>query len=529
MASVTSKAVLRLYKDLEKLHKSPLVGANAMPLDENLMKWYAIVVGSEGTPYAGVPIRFVLEFDHSYPDSAPKAFFETDVRYTGGASYMVDGRMAVCLSLFGNFGHVHTEWKSMEGEGWTPGYDVSAILVSMQGLMMSGMLSTAPADIAKTIATSKSFKCSVTGHDGSDPEKWFPRVMTTYEEVCAKMAELGISSAPKFDAMRDHYVCYVTHRSASDGALLGYGIDVKATGGGGGTISSTCEYLSREAYESGIRRSSTNKEFKYWIPVLITSAQWKDVHDLFFKCIFDVSKELGYDKKSKAEAVIKVCSSLMNTLVVEIMNNKGNLSANDKFINGYFSIYRLLIACAGEDASISDWANDQLKKFITNPASRVKAVTPNLGEVVVYPVVSKYKWEDISSPYLLENDARNFFWYAQGTPRQRGMYPELISPVAKDRVAKVFRATEVSRNIVSFQVKFSRVASSLTSEIMDSNFGLAPEDLRKELKDTYAKVTSFKSWNDYFEWLGLPPIPEPVREKQLVDALMLSGKCGYHK
>ena len=284
MAS-TSKAVLRLQKDLKKLVDCPLVGANARPLEHNIMTWYAIVVGADGTSYAGIPIRFVMEFDKTYPDNAPKAFFETDIRYTGGATFMVNGRMGVCLNLFGNFGHIHTEWKSIQGSGWTPSYDITAILVSMQGLLMSDMLSSRPEDITRTIESAKVFKCPVTGHIGSDPLKWYPPV-DSFDIFLSKGMEKSVTFKDiPYDPLRDHYVCFTTHSSIADGAMMGFGIDVIAGRGGGGIVTSTCEYTSKEAYMSGIRRSSTNKAFKYWLPILISSDKWALIKEDFIQCI----------------------------------------------------------------------------------------------------------------------------------------------------------------------------------------------------------------------------------------------------
>ena len=96
MNSVTKQ----LLKDLKQLEQEPIIGANAAPMDNDLMTWYAIVVGSEGTPYANIPIRFILEFPNDYPISPPKGFFDTYIRYTGGASYMVNNRISIMLEYF---------------------------------------------------------------------------------------------------------------------------------------------------------------------------------------------------------------------------------------------------------------------------------------------------------------------------------------------------------------------------------------------------------------------------------------------
>lgn len=169
------RATKRLVADLKKLKSEPLIGANAEPFDDNFFKWYGIVVGCKGTEYEGIPIRFCLEFPKDYPMSPPFAYFETYIRYTNG-SQTVDsqGRNAVCLSLFGNFASQHSEWKS--GDSWTPAFNVTTILLSIQALMMQDMLSTDENDIAQAKASAEKFVCPITKHQGSDPALWFPQV-----------------------------------------------------------------------------------------------------------------------------------------------------------------------------------------------------------------------------------------------------------------------------------------------------------------------------------------------------------------
>ncbi|KAG4079178.1 hypothetical protein HA402_015834 [Bradysia odoriphaga] len=75
-------ATKRLQQDLKRLREEPIVGAMAQPAnDKDIMKWHGIVVGTDGTFLAGIPIRFCLEFGNDYPNAAPNAFFETEIFY----------------------------------------------------------------------------------------------------------------------------------------------------------------------------------------------------------------------------------------------------------------------------------------------------------------------------------------------------------------------------------------------------------------------------------------------------------------
>lgn len=524
----SNNAKKHLIRDLKQLQREPLIMANALPLENDIFKWYGIIVGAEGSLYAGVPIRFVLEFDENYPDSAPKAFFDTYIKYINGASYEVNGRLAVCLNIFGNFGHVHTEWKN-QSEGWSPAYTVSTILIAMQGLMMSDMLSNNPDDIKRTIESAKKFVCSTTKHNGSDPNLWFPKVLLTQEDLeqYYKSNDIQVEKYT-YDPLRDHYICYVKKTSFHDGALLGYGINIENQKIG--TLSSPCEYISLEAFNSGIRRSSTNKPFSYWIPVLIKTDQWPAIRNLFVDNIKEIQKALNM-RCDYVQAVVKTCTSIMNTLVVEIMNNKNNLQANDKFVNGYFAIFRLLLQFASEEPKVRLFVDGQLQKFIEAPDRRTKQFVPNLGELLMFLTISnKYSWNNIKRIFLNECDARNVFWYAVGNYNNPARHPELANvSVTTNRTTKVFNATEVSRNLVMFQVRFSEVTKTLSPELMDNNYGLAPDQLRNDLKDTYQQVIKVSDWNGYFKWLNIPEVSDQDRCSELIEAVKLSEKQGYHK
>lgn len=517
----TNKAVKYLVRDLERLKKEPIVGANACPLEDNIMIWYGIVVGAKDTPYEGIPIRFVLEFDENYPASAPKAFFDTPIKYTGGATYKVDGRTAVCLNIFGNFSHLHTEWKSAS-EGWSPSYTVSTILIAMQGLMLSDMLSQDIFHVQETVTGALDFICPKTGHVGADSTKWFPKVSLVDASTVTEIKK------EEYNPYKDFYICYVNKSTHHDGALLGYGINIDNPKNG--TLSSPCEYLSKEAFDEGIRNSSTNKPFGYWMPILVQKDLWtkSSIKQYFIASIKEISQKINFSKQPLHEQVIKICSSLMNNSVVEIMNNKNNLVANDKFINGYFAIYRLLTCYAEDDSKITEYCDRSLSQFMSSVDRRSKQYCANLGELLIYLLVSKkYTWKDIATVFQEECDARNVFWYIAGTYTSRGKYPELKdTTVLKDRAKKVFDATPISRTLVMFQVKFCQVAKGLD---LDTNFGLAPEKVRLELKNTYNTVTKAKDWNDYFKWLDLPLYSEKDRDIQLANAVKVSLRQKYHK
>ncbi|KAG4079193.1 hypothetical protein HA402_015849 [Bradysia odoriphaga] len=526
-------ATKRLQQDLKRLREEPIVGAMAQPAnDKDIMKWHGIVVGTDGTFLAGIPIRFCLEFGNDYPNAAPNAFFETEIFYRNGLQ-MKDskGRISVCLSIFGNFAHIHTEWAS-ESHGWSPAYTVSTILISMQALIMGNMFSEKPSDVERMISSALKYQCPETGHDGSDSAKWFPQVITDPVEA-AKITQKYREKNPMSNTpLERFYICYANGQLNANNSTIGYGVHVENPRNG--ILSSPCEYLSKECFVNGnVRKSSTNKPFEFWLPILIKSQDWrgsKNIKAQFLTAVKAICDRIDY-KKEEHDMVFKVCSSLMNSLVVEIMQNKDNATANDKFINGYFSMYRLLQQYGQDNPKLIEFSNGSLQRFNKLPQARKKSNTPNVGEFLMHLTMSTtMSWTDISQAFMAECEARNVFWYCIGNNHSRAPHPELSDPNYKGkRSTKVFNATAVSRNLVMFQIKFANVTHFLDMAELDSNYGLAPEILTAELKNLYGQVVAVNDWNAFHDFVGMPRVSEAQRELQLVQAVNMSAAQGYHR
>ncbi|KAJ6621274.1 Ubiquitin-conjugating enzyme E2 B [Pseudolycoriella hygida] len=530
---MSAPATKRLQQDLKRLKEEPIVGAMAQPAsDKDIMTWYGLVVGTEGTLLEGVPIRFCLEFSNDYPNSAPKAFFETEIFYEDGAQLRDSkGRIAVCLSIFGNFAHIHTEWAS-ESHGWSPAYTVSTILISMQALLMANMLSNKPSDVDRMIKSALRFKCPDTGHDGSDCTKWFPQIITDPVKA-AEITQMYRAKNPMSNTpLERFYICYANSNLNGNNSTIGYGVHV--VNPRNGILSSPCEYLSKECFVNGnVRKSSTNKPFEFWLPILIKHEDWrgpKNIRQQFLTVVNSICSAIGFAKEEH-DKVFKVCSSLMNSLVVEIMQNEGNATANDKFINGYFSMYRLLQQYGQDNPKLIAYSNESLNRFKKSLEARKKTNTPNVGEFLMHLTISStLTWMDISQEFMAECEARNVFWYCVGNHNMCPPHPELIDPnYTGQRSTKVFNATTVSRNLVMFQVKFANVTKFLDMAELDSNYGLAPDVLTAELKNLYSQVVAVKDWDAFHDFVEMPRVSDAQRELQLVQAVRASAAQGYHR
>ena len=80
------------------------------------MIWQAVIFGPDDTPWEGGTFKLVLEFTEDYPNKAPQVRFITKMFHP---NIYNDGQ--ICLDILQN--------------QWSPIYDVSAILTSIQSLL----------------------------------------------------------------------------------------------------------------------------------------------------------------------------------------------------------------------------------------------------------------------------------------------------------------------------------------------------------------------------------------------------------
>ncbi|NXI57109.1 UBE2B enzyme, partial [Chloroceryle aenea] len=120
-----------------RLQEDPPVGVSGAPSENNIMQWNAVIFGPEGTPFEdGAPrgdfvvvnylmvfmflctgtFKLVIEFSEEYPNKPPTVRFLSKMFHP---NVYADG--SICLDILQN--------------RWSPTYDVSSILTSIQSLL----------------------------------------------------------------------------------------------------------------------------------------------------------------------------------------------------------------------------------------------------------------------------------------------------------------------------------------------------------------------------------------------------------
>jgi ubiquitin-conjugating enzyme E2 A len=113
---MSTPARKRLMRDFKRLQKDPPAGISGTPTEANIMLWHAVIFGPEDTPWEGGTFKLNLTFSEDYPNKAPVVKFESKMFHP---NIYNDG--GICLDILQN--------------QWSPIYDVSAILTSIQSLL----------------------------------------------------------------------------------------------------------------------------------------------------------------------------------------------------------------------------------------------------------------------------------------------------------------------------------------------------------------------------------------------------------
>uniref|UniRef100_A0A452UTW0 E2 ubiquitin-conjugating enzyme n=2 Tax=Caniformia TaxID=379584 RepID=A0A452UTW0_URSMA len=116
LGSMSTPARRRLMRDFKRLQEDPPVGVSGAPSENNIMQWNAVIFGPEGTPFEDGTFKLVIEFSEEYPNKPPTVRFLSKMFHP---NVYADG--SICLDILQN--------------RWSPTYDVSSILTSIQSLL----------------------------------------------------------------------------------------------------------------------------------------------------------------------------------------------------------------------------------------------------------------------------------------------------------------------------------------------------------------------------------------------------------
>lgn len=106
-------------------------------------------------------------------------------------------------------------------------------------------------------------------------------------------------------------------------------------------------------------------------------------------------------KPISPESILQFFPKLITTHIVDLC--KENRFTSIVSIRRLFNFMRLFFMCIEKFPEIGNLMDAKLKEFIEDPEKRVKEFQPNLGDLLVYSLMSStYDFEDIKEAYLGE-------------------------------------------------------------------------------------------------------------------------------
>jgi ubiquitin-protein ligase len=136
MATFISKETInRLLSDIKQIIRNPLSenGIYYIHDDTDILKGYALIIGSSDTPYFGGNYFFEFKFPYDYPHSPPKVTYCTngnDIRFN--PNLYTCGK--VCVSLLNTW----------SGDQWTSCQTISTVLLTLCTLLCKDPLFNEP-------------------------------------------------------------------------------------------------------------------------------------------------------------------------------------------------------------------------------------------------------------------------------------------------------------------------------------------------------------------------------------------------
>eukprot|EP01107_Rhizomastix_libera_P006329 TRINITY_DN2043_c0_g1_i3.p1 TRINITY_DN2043_c0_g1~~TRINITY_DN2043_c0_g1_i3.p1 ORF type:complete len:151 (+),score=30.87 TRINITY_DN2043_c0_g1_i3:48-500(+) len=135
---MSTPARRRLMRDFKRLQTDPAQGISGAPDENNLLQWNCVIFGPDETPWEGGTFKLTMTFNEEYPNKPPMVKFISKMFHP---NVYGDGR--ICLDILQN--------------QWSPIYDITAILTSIQSLLSDpNPNSPANSEAAKLFSENKS-------------------------------------------------------------------------------------------------------------------------------------------------------------------------------------------------------------------------------------------------------------------------------------------------------------------------------------------------------------------------------------
>jgi len=515
----TAASTKRLLIDYDEIRRNPLQTVTAAPLDDDIYCWHATLLGIDSSPYAGSIFHIELKFPPSYPAEPPSARVLTPIPHPH-----VHGDK-ICLDLLSDY-NSYFQRSAVAGSyhtGWSPAYSVLSILLQLQAFLLevddehsddededeahgSHQLESILVQIPGAIRASRSFACSRCPHKAPDT-LWPPVVQRSI---------LSVST----DAHSDSLVCFHSKRSFRDDCL-GLGLRIERNNSGRiKRLYTGLDIVSWTAFNTmGVRSGvlSNNDQWTHWIPLWLNDEHGKRALPLFKRVACFIFN--SPDGVFRAEYGFEIVQKLMNHFIVQIM--KGDVYASERALEGYCYFHRWLYVFAKEYPDTLAKKVRVMADFIHHREKRHKRFVPDVGEfITLISLDIEFNWEDAKHAYLEECYARNALWIVRANAQLGRTTPD--PAIDRTRPELTFSTNQVSMKLCVFHVYFLQyvgrpegMSGAQICEMYDARLGRPSRAMRVQWQASLQDILKIGSWNEYFAWIGEPP----MRRDELNDFL----------
>jgi ubiquitin-protein ligase len=332
-------------------------------------------------------------------------------------------------------------------------------------------------------------------------------------------------------------ICFYS-KSTLNEAVIGIGINVGYHHGGGiKFISTEGDYLSYDAFLSGVKFSAWNKPITHFIPLVINRSNFEKGLPIFL----DTLRSIFNKSNIGSQEILEFFSSFMNNIVVELfkVSQSGSVArhSSEKALTCYTCIHHLLLKVLSLYPKMINLVDEKIKSFMSDPDKRNKKHVPDIGKFLVYLAIHpNFTWNNIWADYLKETFIRNVRWMVTG----RDSCPELLNLDldTTNRLRYTFDHpnSKTSRALIMFQVYFiNNVASpkgSTHSDILEKykrTYGRPTENELENLQLYCKKINQVYEWGQFFELLNIPKPDLNQLNQILVRSVEKSAELGYHR
>ena len=507
-------ATRRLLKDLKEFenNKIPTVGVSARPMDDDLFVWHANIRGPEGTPYEGGVFHLELKIPQTYPHEPPVVELLVDLPHPN-----VFGRK-VCLDMLEN--------DRTPGKGWSSGYSIMSVLIQLQSFLFEKFYDDVKreAPIKKAIETANQFKCGRKNcKHGGKLAAWPP---FDSRETAPEAFKIIESETELFEK---ELVCYHTKMNHEENAL-GIGLEISRIARTGmiKNASPCLDYISLKAFiKEGIRESSTNEKFSYWLPLLFGTQYDRTLH-LGKKSISMICT--GHTKRFREAMVLDLFPKILVTLGVQIMNEKRHASI--RIFRILFHIHYLYLTFLSEYPHLREEIAKSIQEFNTHEEKRHKDTIPSLGAYLTHFIVNWNDMDGALDAILEEQLDRQVLWLLKQVPE---LEDESGDSYLDDKRAMIcFKSQQSSYQLVLFWVmlsKFFKNKFKSTQELIEfykTNLGRLNNESENEIQKRVFEILKIENYDAMFQYLNKGKLSEAELNKRLKQAVKNSKRRKYH-